>query len=141
MSRHASKAKQEEQVWLIQLLHSKSNTGERSKITWWNTWWCCFKCEKLKTKYTHKPSRIPSYDWRVQTGTQWQGCNYHFYGGCVYACGHQTVVLSSCYPGYHVAQRQSTKHSVRNSVLKPDSAHERRAVLLSSSGSDQMIPR
>lgn len=102
------------------------NTGERSKIKWQNTWFYSFKFEKLK-RYTQKSSKRPSCDWWVQTGTQWQGCNYHFYRGCVYVCWDQTVVLSSCYPGYHIAHSQSTKHSVRNPVLKPDSAHERQA--------------
>lgn len=25
-----------------------------------------------------------SCEWRVHTGTQWRGCNYHFYRGCVF---------------------------------------------------------
>lgn len=39
----------------------------------------------------------------VMDGTQQHGCNYHFYGGCVWLCCDQAVVFYGCSPDYHVA--------------------------------------
>lgn len=53
--------------------------------------WRFYIINKNFKRLREKSSNRPSCDCRVQTGTQQQGCNYHFYRGCVSVCCDQTV--------------------------------------------------